>query len=290
MPRRVAIRQTQHDLRETHNVGPHTRETIVRADDCPALRWYHIRHVGIAHAAEPYRMVRTNLSGAYLLACFGGEGRILIDGKWRACRGGSACLAPPHVLHAFHCIPAKHWEFCWVRYAHPDDQQRITSASSPVFANFDSLPLRSAIQGLHDEMRAAKDPVAIQHWVELIQRYVQRFAQPWHIDNPLAKLWETVDRNLGEPWTVQKLCDLAHCSDEQLRRLCHRHLGRSPMHQVTYLRMRRAASLLEQTPDKIQSISNALAYSNPFTFSAAFKKWIGWSPSQYRGRKQPTTP
>src|SRR5436853_7302116 len=79
-----AISKSQRDLSETHNVGGKTREWIVRAEDCPALRWYHIRHVGVADAAEPYRMGRTNLSGAYFLGCFGGEGRILLDGKWHS--------------------------------------------------------------------------------------------------------------------------------------------------------------------------------------------------------------
>ncbi len=280
-----AIAQSQHDLSETHNVGDRTREWIVQAEECPALRWYQIRHVGVADAAEPYQMVRTNLSGAYLLACHGGEGRILLDGKWRICRAGWACLAPPHALHAFHCVPNRRWQFSWVRYGQPDGQQRITSASAPVLAAYDGQPMRQAVLGLHSEMLAAKDPVAIQHWVELIERYAQRFAQPWHVDNPLVKLWETVDRTLGEPWSVKRLCQMAHCSDEQLRRLCHRHLGRSPMQQVTYLRMRRAALLLEQSEDKIQAVAAAVAYANPFTFSSRFKRWIGWSPSKYRGRR-----
>lgn len=286
MPRVSAIGQNHGDLSETHRVGNRTREAIVRAEECPALRWHAIRHVGIADAAVPYRMVRTNLSGAYLLACFGGEGRILLDGRWRACGKNTACLAPPHALHAFHCVPRTRWEFCWVRYAHPDDQQRLFSASAPVLAAFDGLPLRAAIQGLHAEMASAQDPLAIQHWVELIQRYVQRFCQPWHIGNPLGAVWEAVDRDLGHGWNVKELCTMAHCSDEQLRRLCHRHLGRSPMHQVTYLRMRQAAVLLERTEEKIQSIAAQVGYESAFTFTNTFKRWIGWSPSAYRGHRQ----
>lgn len=283
----MTIGKSHEQLLETHRVGPKTREWVVRAEQCPALRWYHIRHVGIADASTPYRMVRTHLSGAYLLACFEGEGRILLDGRWRACKNAMACLAPPHVLHAFHCIPKARWGFCWVRYEHPDPQQRFMSSASPVLAAFDGLPLRRAIHGLHDEMNAARDPVAIQHWVELIQHYVLRFAHPWHVNNPLATLWDAVDQKLGERWSIERLCRLAHCSDEQLRRLCHRHLGRSPMHQVMYLRMKRAAVLLEQSHDKIQHVAEAVGYSNPFTFSNTFKKWIGWAPSEYRGRRLP---
>ena len=121
-------------LSETHTVGRSTRQWIVRAEECPALRWHQIRHVGIADASNPYKMVRTNLSGAYLLACFAGEGRILLDGRWRNCRSGMACLAPPHVLHAFRCVPGERWSFCWVRYEQPQDQRPFISASAPVLA------------------------------------------------------------------------------------------------------------------------------------------------------------
>jgi AraC-like DNA-binding protein len=276
-------------LSETHMVGANTRQWIVRAEDCPALRWHHIRHVGIADAALPYKMVRTNLSGAYLLACFEGEGRILLDGRWRVCRAGTACLAPPHVLHAFRCVPGARWNFCWVRYEQPHDQRPFISAAAPVLAQFDSRPLRSAIQGLHDEVDSFADPVAIQHWTELIQRYAMRFAQPWHTHDRLAELWDTVDARLGEEWTAEALAKLANCSTEHLRRLCHQHLGRTPMHQVTYLRMRRAANLLENSSDKINTISRAVGYDNPFAFSNTFKKWIGWRPSEYRGRNTKAT-
>ncbi len=276
------------ELVETHTVGSRTREWIVRAEQCPALRLHHIRHVGIADAAVPYEMVRTNLSGSYMLACVSGSGRILLDGRWQVCGEGWACLAPPHVLHAFHAVPRTRWGFCWVRYEQPDEQKPVISSASPVLARFNGRPLHSAIQGLHDEMTVKADPILVQHWVELIQGYVIRFAQPWHVDDRLWHIWEAVDRQLAEPWTLEKLCRLAHCSSEHLRRLCRQQLGRSPMHQVTYLRMRRAASLLASTNDKIGTISETIGYQNPFVFSNTFKKWIGWRPSEYRNHGERT--
>ncbi|MBL9171888.1 MAG: AraC family transcriptional regulator, partial [Verrucomicrobiales bacterium] len=51
---------THPPLVETHQSGPHTRERIVRASDCPALAVHGIAHVGFADAAAPYAMVRTD--------------------------------------------------------------------------------------------------------------------------------------------------------------------------------------------------------------------------------------
>ena len=102
------------------------------------------------------------------------------------------------------------------------------------------------------------------------------------MDERLSRLWEKVAVRLDHEWTLPELARTAHVSAEHLRRLCTQQLGRTPMRQVTYLRMRRAAELLSTTDEKIESITRAVGYQNPFVFSTTFKKWIGWRPSAHR--------
>jgi AraC-like DNA-binding protein len=274
--------RTHRQLSETHIIGRDTHEWKVRAVECPTLALHHIVHVGVADAAPPYSMVRMDLSGTYLLSCSAGKGRILLDGRWQLCRAGWACLAPPHALLAFDAVPGSRWEFSWIRYQQPREQKPIISSSSPALARFDPLPLRSAVMGLYHEMQSRVAPPAVSHWVELIQTYVLRFAQPWQSDDRLGHLWEHVAARLGEPWTLDALARYCHMSGEHLRRLCRRELGRSPMQQVIYLRMQAAARLLSSTSDKVETIATAVGYENPFVFSTTFKKWVGWRPSDYR--------
>jgi len=284
------------ELTETHVLGAATRQRVVRADDhdprpwladapvCPALAHHQIAHVGICEARSPYRVVRTHQSGTYFLACFGGEGRILVNGRWQACRAGMACLLPPHVLNSFHALPRKSFDFAWVRYEQPPQQRPVCTAGSPVLAEFNAGPVRDAINGLCHECEGASAPAAIHHWVELIQHYVTRFAQPWQSDNRLWRLWEAVSARLADPWTLESLARHAHLSGEHLRRLCQRQLGHSPMQHVAHLRMQRAAELLAATDDKVETIALAVGYQNPFAFSTTFKKWTGVRPSGYRAR------
>jgi AraC-like DNA-binding protein len=338
----LVMGKTHEDLTETHVLGAKTSQIVVRVDDldtrewlassrkCSALAQHRIAHLGVASAVAPYAIVRKKQSGTYFMACFGGEGRILVDGRWMACKAGMACLLPPHMLNAFHCVPGKTWEFVWVRYQALPELRPIVSAGSPVLAKFNAEPLRLAVLGLHAEcggavMREhgsgggslengavealdtartrkaqrshtpslphstapvpAPSPAALHHWVELIQTYVLRFAQPWRMDERLSLLWERVAERLHEEWTLGNLAKAAHMSEEHLRRLCTQQLGRSPMRQVTYLRMRRAAELLATTNEKIESIAGEVGYQNPFVFSTTFKKWIGWRPSEHRVRK-----
>lgn len=271
-------------LVETHVVGAETCERKVHAADCPALAMQHMAHIGVADAAAPYEMVRMDLSGTYFLSCSAGSGRILLDGRWQLCKQGWACLAPPHAMLAFQALPKTRWEFAWVRYQQPAGQKPIITSSSPALAKFDPLPLRAAVEGLYFEMQSQTAPVAVRHWVELIHTYVLRFAQPWQTDDRLGHLWEYVAARLDEPWSLDRLTRQVHLSSEHLRRLCRRELGRSPMQQLIYLRMQHAAKLLATTGDKIETISTAVGYENPFVFSNTFKKWVGWRPRDYRLR------
>ena len=255
---------------------------------CQALSQYQMIHIGIEEAIAPMRIVRTRQTTTYFLACFGGRGRVLIDGRWRICREGFACLLPAHTLNAFEAIPGVLWEFCWVCYQRPSEQRPIADVVTPVMARFEALPLRSAILGLMYECSGPGQPTLIQEWTDFVQAYVLRFARPTDHPDQLRALWERVAKNLADDWTLARLSREAGYSNEHLRRLCRRQLGRSPMHQVTYLRMRRAADLLATTEKTIEAIAFEIGYHNPFVFSNAFTKWIGWRPSDYR-RKRPDT-
>jgi AraC-like DNA-binding protein len=277
-------------LVETHTPGPGTQERILRALGCPSLVPYQIAHVGLAQAVEPYTMVRTDLPGSYFLACFGGEGRIWLDGRWQRCRAGQACLSPAHVLCAFHAVPGHRWDFVWVRYEASAGRGPLGAASAPVLAEFPSEVFRHAVEGLMAEQAGDGRLAALHHWVELVQGYISRFAQPWHVDDRLSQLWEAVAAKPAHAWTLTELARRAHCSGEHLRRLCRRQLGRSPMQQVTYLRIRHGAGLLAETDLKLEVIAERVGYANPFVFSNTFKRWTGWRPSLYRDRQQEVRP
>jgi len=270
-------------------VNVESRPWIANFPACQTLNQYYMVHVGIQEAVAPTRIVRTKQTSAYFLACFGGRGKVLIDGRWRICREGYACLLPAHTLNAFEAIPGSRWSFCWVCYQRPAGQRPIADVTSPVMARFDPLPLRSAIQGLLYECNGPGQPTLIQEWTDLIHAYVLRFAQPTEQPDQLRLLWERVASHLADNWTLARLAREAGYSNEHLRRLCRRQLGRSPVHQVVYLRMRRAAELLATTEQTIESISHEVGYGNPFVFSNAFTRWIGWRPSEYRRKKLSTT-
>jgi AraC-like DNA-binding protein len=287
------MRLSDKNLSETDIRPARGRSWIVRAsaeDDrswlasspvCPILAHYQIQHTAVATMPAPFQIVRTQLGGSYFMACFGGEGRVLVDGRWLRCTPGKAVLLPPRTLHAFHTPSGKTWEFCWVRYQELPGQRPLATAQSPVVGRYDAEPLRHAILGLHRECSGDTSPAAVEHWVRLLHHYVLRFAEPAEVDERLYRLWERVADSLDQPWTMADMMRETHLSDKQLQRLCRRQLGRTPRQQLIWLRMRRAAELLAKRGDKIETIASRVGYQNPFVFSTTFKRVMGWSPSRY---------
>jgi AraC-like DNA-binding protein len=93
-------------------------------------------------------------------------------------------------------------------------------------------------------------------------------------------------KNLSRPWTRDDLARLAGVSCEHLRRLCRDSLGRSPIQQLTILRVQYAAHQLATTSVKLEAIAHSVGYRNPFAFSNVFKKVTGVRPSSFRARRQ----
>jgi len=282
------------DTGDVDILGDDTHSIIVRADQhqtrgwfrnapiCQLLGQHHIAHVGIMQARSPFEIIRRDPGGTFMLACYHGEGVILADGGWKKIRAGQACLLPPFVMNSLKCIPGHPWRFAWVRYQESRETRPIVSSISPVAGPCDPEPLRASITGLHSECVGPNAPSAVHHWSELIHHYVMRFAQPHRSDDRLWRVWQRVDAELAQPWTLSKLASIACMSEEHLRRVCRKELGRSPMQHLTFLRLQRARHLLSVTDDKVEVIAKAVGFESIGTFSNTFTKWIGWRPSEHR--------
>ncbi len=238
------------------------------------------------HATAPYEIIRPHQTTTYFLACHRGQGQVLVDGRWRTCEAGTACLLPAHIRNGLRAVPGAAWDFSWVCYAQPAEQRPTADTAVPVLAMYDSLPLRLSLEGLLHECAHGARPAALEHWVALVHEAVSQFVKRSSLDARLVALYQHVAARLREDWTLERLAAEAGCSREHLRRLCHLEIGRSPMHHVIYLRLRRAAELLAATNEKVETIAQAVGYEDPFVFSKAFHKWVGWTPTDYRGNRR----
>ena len=280
---------------DAETFGASTRFEVIRASErdgrgwlaeapvCEFLKNHHIAHVGRMWARPPFEVIRAEASGTFVLVGLEGSGEILVDGEWREVQEGEICLQPAFAHTGIRAANDDVWRFAWVRYEENREISPVLSSNSPVVHRGSVLGLNHAIAGLHEELvRRRIEQGMLHHWVELIHGFVKMSARPYQEDNRLWRIWEAVENDLRKLWRLSDLAEIGCASPEHLRRLCQQQLGRSPIQQVTYLRMRRAANLLTASDDKVEVIAQAVGYENPFTFSNAFKRWKGRRPSDYR--------
>ncbi|MGW9433726.1 cupin domain-containing protein, partial [Streptomyces decoyicus] len=93
------------------------------------------------------------------------------------------------------------------------------------------------------------------------------------------------------PWTVSTLAERTGVSRSTLAKRFTDQVGEPPMTYLTHWRMTLAADLLvEQESVTIADIARAVGYSDPFGFSAAFKRVRGANPSEFRRTATTATP
>jgi AraC-like DNA-binding protein len=85
------------------------------------------------------------------------------------------------------------------------------------------------------------------------------------------------------PWTVSLLADRTGVSRSTLAKRFADLVGEPPLTYLTRWRMTLAADLLvEQEAATVAEVARAVGYSEPFGFSAAFKRVRGANPSDFR--------
>jgi AraC-like DNA-binding protein len=267
----------QVDLREIQVIGEKTQERVVTPDACTFLTDHDLGAVGESRARAGFDFVRLNPRFDVLLACGGGKGQVWVEGVWHELGPGQAYLAPSGQPHAYRALPSARgsWHLSWTI------MRRILAPGPARISQENFEDYRYAISRLYKETRGRQNPHVSRLLVELLRLEISS-ALSNTTQSRLEPIWQVVDAQLAHPWTLEELARMAHLSGEGLRQRTHLETGRSPMRQVTHLRMQRASHLLRLTNSSIEAVALAVGFENAFAFSTAFKRWSGQRPSDLR--------
>jgi AraC-like DNA-binding protein len=270
------------EISEKHVIGKRGREWLVGPGEAPALEARRIDWAGLSDVTQPYAIARRAPAFGHVVGCVGGVGEVWLGGAWRRVGAGMVFLNPPGWPQALRAAPGRRWRICWVHTRADFFAAGSGAVIEPELAEADPRPLWNALDGLRLCLQANPGDVLAEAWGELVFAHAHRLATGAGGPQRLARLWEEVARAPGEPWDVERLCARAGMSREHLRRVALKEAGRTPMEQVAYLRMRRAAGLLRMTHETLEAVAEAVGYGNAFVFSNAFKRVMGLRPGVYR--------
>jgi len=103
-------------------------------------------------------------------------------------------------------------------------------------------------------------------------------------DELLQRLMAIMEENLEETdFNVHKMCGMVHLSHMHFIRKVKQLTGKKPIDLLKSFRLKRAKDLLRQNNMTVAEIAYKVGYDMPNSFSRAFKKEFGISPTEYLG-------
>lgn len=103
-------------------------------------------------------------------------------------------------------------------------------------------------------------------------------------DPVVGRVMNLIHDHPQQPWSVASLATEAGASRAWLARRFHQLVGKPPMEYLTEVRLSLAADLITQPGATVTSVSRKVGYATPYSFSAAFKRVRGMSPTDHRAR------
>jgi AraC-like DNA-binding protein len=279
------MRGSTKDIREIHELGPATREWVVAGEHVASTGARCARFAGYTEAGRGYRFGRLAPRFTQVLVTESGEGVVLVDGEWRSCPAGFAYITAARAVCAYHIKPdSGTWRLHWSIYGEECLLPSVPPGAPPRLVPVEATNFRHAVEGYCHEKGSRGDPGVLGLWAALVDRAVWRMLDAEHGDPHLDRLWLAVRQDIGGGWTLRRMARVAGLSEESLRRLCQKHLKRSPMAQLARMRMQAAADFLQHSSGKLDALAVRLGYADAFSFSTAFRRVWGVPPSRYRER------
>ena len=99
---------------------------------------------------------------------------------------------------------------------------------------------------------------------------------------PLGKVQSYLMQHLGEPFSVERLAEIAGTSPRSIARLFVSELGVTPHDFIEGVRLDHARKLLEATDLALKAVAFDCGFATPERMRGAFQRRLGVSPLQYR--------
>ncbi len=254
----------------------------------------HDRFDAFEGAGEP-------LSYAVLGLCTSGGGRTFrrghgvdLDDTWHPGRLGLVLPGPPAngrtpdlemltICFDVDAIPA-----CRGKKPSSTDLSRVASRL------FDDAHAQSVMIALRHEAEVhGATSTFFEHGLSLVLHRLSTLAlegggshATFRIANPsLRTLLTFIEERLDQELNVRELAAMAEVDPKTLTRLFKRETGQTPYSYVTLRRMERAKQLL-QDKRTVTDTAMAVGYANPAKFSAAFRRMLGCSPTEWINASQ----
>lgn len=237
----------------------------------------------------PIRLTRPYYLIHYVTA---GSGRVALAGReYRLGPGGAFFFFPGH-FHEYE--PTPRWAYAWAAFQGPDAAALLSSIgvdpTRPVLDGGRDAPLRRRFAELREGIQRGTGEgllsaqsaffAALARLGRRAPLAPSRPAGP--PDERVERMQTALERGLDQDLDATRLAALVGLDPDHAAKLFRRATGRTPMGMLRDLRMECAWNQLRTTARSVSEVAASVGYGDPFTFSKAFHRHTGLTPTACR--------
>ena len=232
-----------------------------------------------------------------------GKGVFTTGGHTYALTGGQMFLIRPDEKIIYIADEYEPWEYAWIGIRGTQVPHLLSSCGFrtgiDVLDAPELAPILSDIKEILDhhaltEANSLLRKSCLLHLLAVLVQYRRQQipAAAAQEKSPSTRTYVTdaisyIKSHYEDPISVSGIADVLGISRAYLNKAFQQELGMSVQRFLIDYRMHCAANLLYNSAMNIQQISEAVGYEDQMTFSKAFKKKFGVSPSSYRKPSHP---
>ncbi len=274
-------------MRKSVSIPAACRERFVPLDHPLLARWRRagVTMSGVSELAPGYRITAPAPRELMLIATTAGSGWAATPAGTVALEAGSVFIGVPGDAVGWG-IAGLSWRLAWWYLAPLALWRPLVDGGSGLRGYAQGALLEALQRDLIGRLAGPGDGGSdiARHHADAILLLLRELAGTG-LDAPddgVTALWREVASSLHEPWTVPAMARRLGHSPSTLQRLCRRRFGHGAHQELLRLRMRHAREVLHRTAYPLRVVAELVGYGDPFTFSAAYRRWAGHAPRQER--------
>ena len=206
--------------------------------------------------------------------------------------GGQAFLITPDIFCSYIADKEDPWAYIWVEFdglsARDYLNQAGVSRSHPIYTGVD-LPCMDYLSRMirhHDNLLQVEAYLLLVFDKLIANCPPERSPAASHSEAAsevyVRHAMKYIDLNYWKNPTIQELADFCGINRSHLSRIFKQKTNQSPQEYLLRYRINTACTFLRTTDLTLSQIATALGYADQFSFSKAFKKEKGISPSSWK--------
>lgn len=209
---------------------------------------------------------------------------------------GDLCFFPPGIPFSRHVVEELDFHYIHITWNCSEDRLKSLHCY-PV--GFISLSNKSRLQNSLHMLGLIAFNHSLLHteitthyvrdiWLQYLADYTNTFCElPTLTNDPaINQAIDFINNHLHMPVPMSEVAKQCQLSHTQFSKRFSKVVGLSPVKYLTYMKIKKAQTLLSDTELPISDIAFMCGYESPFYFSKRFHKTVGISPRAYRQNLQ----